>query len=528
MSVVEQVRQAIRQYAMLVPGDRLVVGVSGGADSLTLLHVLHLLAPELTVHLHVAHLDHRIRGPDSAADADFVTETARAWGIPVTVEARDVPAYAATHGLAIEEAARQVRYAFLAKVAAEVGAQKVTVAHTADDQVETVLMHFLRGSGLAGLRGMLPVSPYPMTIDPIPNPHLVLLRPLLETTRAEIESYVQAHGFQPRFDLSNLDRTLYRNRLRSELIPQLETYNPRIRDVVRRTARIFSDDFDYVHQQVLAAWAEVVTETADALIFALAPWKRLHPSLQRGLLREAIRRLRRELRNINWIHIEGALSVANEKPAGSVATLPQGLALFKSYATFTLAAAPLRPVDLPRLAVDRLRLAIPGVTPLPGTDWQVIAAVQAGPARTPGPSPQLGRGAQPSEIVTIPPLSQPWERGLGDEGLTLSAPESEIRGEQRGGLFWHTELDFDRTGPELFLRRRQPGDRFQPLGMSGHSVLLREFMINVKIPAPARHDYPLVVSPEHIVWLPGYRIDERVKVTGATRHVLSLRMQSNS
>lgn len=486
MSIPDQVRRVIHKYAMLNAGDVLVVGVSGGPDSLTLLHVLHALAPEFGVQLHVAHLDHQIRGEDSAADAAFVAEMAHHWGLPATIEARNVPAYAEMYGLAIEEAARQARYAFLAEVAAATGARKVAVGHTADDQVETVLMHFLRGSGLAGLRGMLPVSPWPlfqilMTKSQIPSSKLVLLRPLLETTRAEIESYVQEYGLQPRFDRSNLDRTLYRNRLRYELIPHLETYNPRIRDVIRRSARIFADDFDYVHQQVLAAWTHVVTETDGALTFALAPWRKLHPSLQRGLLREAIRRLRRELRNINLVHIEDALAVANDKPAGSVATLPQGLALFKSYDSFTIAEAPSRPRDLPRLAVDRIPLAVPGVTHLPETHWSVMAEIQE--------SGNQSRGVSPHS--TSP---------------------------------WHADVDFDRTGPHLFLRRRQPGDRFQPHGMGGHTVLLREFMINVKLPAAARDDYPLVASQEHIVWVPGYRIDERVKLNPATRRVVCLSM----
>ncbi len=498
MNVVDQVRQAIRTYAMLAPGDALIVGVSGGADSLTLLHVLRALAPELDVRLHVAHLDHQIRGADSAADAAFVAEVARAWGLPATIEAHDVPAYAVRHGLAIEEAARQVRYAFLARVAIGAGAHKVAVGHTADDQVETVLMHFLRGSGLAGLRGMLPVSQFPITNDQIPS--LVLLRPLLETTRAEIEGYVREHGLQPRFDLSNLDRTLYRNRLRYELIPHLATYNPRIRDVVRRSARIFADDFDYLHEQILAAWAEVVKEKEGALTFALAPWRRLHPSLQRGLLREAIRRLRRELRNINWIHVEDALTIANDRPAGSAATLPQGLVLYKSYDSFTIAEAPLRPADLPQLTVDRVPLAIPGITRLPDTDWQVTAELRDFNA-----------------LDTLQNLDSRLQPVQEDPAKPLTPHSS-----SRPPFTWRADLDFDRTGPELWLRRRQPGDRFQPLGMGGHSVLLREFMINVKLPATARDDYPLVASPEHVVWVPGYRIDERVKVTRETRRWLSL------
>ncbi len=154
-----RVRHAIQRHHLVTPGETVVVGVSGGPDSLCLLHVLRELSPELSLRLHVAHLNHRIRGADADADAAFVAALAAAWGLPATLGAADVPALARAHKLAPEEAARCARYAFLARVAEQVGARTIAVAHNADDQTETVLMHWLRGSGLAGLRGMLPATP---------------------------------------------------------------------------------------------------------------------------------------------------------------------------------------------------------------------------------------------------------------------------------------------------------------------------------------------------------------------------------
>ena len=501
MSVLETVRRTIDEHHMFDPGETVVVGVSGGPDSLCLLHVLRELRGEYRIHLHVAHLDHQIRGQESADDAAFVAQISEEWRIPATIAARDVPAYARERRLAIEEAARQARYAFLAGVAQEVGARKVAVAHNADDQVESVLMHFLRGAGLAGLRGMQPVSPWPsqpVTDDKRsrrsgpklatgrcerdrlsqPPPDLTLLRPLLEVPRAEIEAYCRRHHLQPRFDRSNLDTTYYRNRLRHELIPLLETYNPGVRQVLRRSAKVIADDYDYLREQGRRAWEGVVTEADGAFVFALEPWHRLHPSLQRQLLREAIRRLRRGLRNINWVHIEDALTVINEKPTSSIATLPQGLQLFKGYDSFTVGETLPRP-DLPLLTVERLPLTIPGVTPLPESDWQVEARI-------------LSRDE------------------LTEEHFSGADP-------------WQTVLDHDRAGPELALRRRRPGDRFQPLGLGGRAKAVSEFMINEKIPAHIRDELPLVVSPRHIVWIPGWRLDERVKITEGTERVLELR-----
>jgi tRNA(Ile)-lysidine synthase len=222
----------------------------------------------------------------------------------------------------------------------------------------------------------------------------------------------------------------------------------------------------------------VVAEADGAFVFALEPWRRLPPSLQRQLLREAIRRLRRGLRNIHWVHIEGALTVIHERPTGSIATLPQGLQLFKGYDQFTVGEALLRP-DLPLLTVEQLPLTIPGVTPLPKSEWQVEARI----------------------------LSR---EELREEHFSDADP-------------WQTVLDYDRAGPELALRRRRPGDRFQPLGLGGRSKAVSDFMINVKIPAHIRDLFPLVVSPRHIVWIPGGRLDERVKITEETRRVLALR-----
>ncbi len=482
MDVISQVRTTIRECGLFRAGETVVVGVSGGPDSLCLLHVLNHLREELEIKLHVAHLDHGIR-PESPEDARFVAETARAWGLLCTVERQDVPALAREEGFALEQAARRARYRFLARIARDVDARTVAVGHNADDQVETVIMHLIRGAGLAGLRGMQPKSPYP----PALGEHdaqavadtLTLVRPLLEVPRSAIEAYCQAHGLQPRFDRSNLDITFFRNRLRHELIPELETYNPKIREVLRRTARVIADEYDYLRRQRARDWKRVVTPGNGCFVFNLTEWQKLHISTQRSLLRQAVRRLRRELRDIDWVHIENALEVANAKPAGSQATLPAGLALFKSYDSFTVGEAEPLP-DWPLLHVERLRLTIPGVTAISGTGWQVVA-----------------------DITTRSDLA-----------------ESELRAPDP----WHVVMDLDASGSELYLRRRKAGDRFQPLGMSGHAKTVAEFMIAEKIPQHVRDRLPIVVNADdQIVWLAGWRLDERVRITETTTRVLRLR-----
>jgi tRNA(Ile)-lysidine synthase len=309
-----------------------------------------------------------------------------------------------------------------------------------------------------------------------------LIRPLLEVTRAEIEAYCAEHSLQPRFDRSNLDTTYYRNRLRHELIPYLEGYNPGIREVVRRSAKVIADDYAYLRAELDRFWPQVVVSESDkAIQFDLAAWRSLPTSFQRSTLRQAIHRLRRSLRNINWIHVEDARLALLEKPAGTQVTLPQGLMLTMSYQTFTVADEGYveLPTDLPLLAVDSLPLAIPGTTPLPQSRWRVEA-----------------------RLLSKSELPAGWEDN----------PDP-----------WQAFLDHGVTGSELILRRRQPGDRFQPLGLGGGQTTLREFMINVKIPARWRHLVPIVASPQHIVWLAGWRVDERARITESTKRVLHLR-----
>jgi len=490
VDVLAKVRQVIDRHGLLAGGKMVVVGVSGGPDSLCLLHVLNRLREGYGTELHVAHLDHRIRGLESQDDAAFVARLAKEWGLPATVEARDVPRLARESKLAIEEAARQARYSFLAQVAQAVGAKRIAVGHNADDQTETIVMHWLRGAGLAGLRGMSPLTDLGgMRLKAAwpahPPLHLQLIRPLLETPRAEIEAYCQEHGLTPRFDHSNLDTTYYRNRLRHELIPYLESYNPNIREVLRRSAQVISDDYGFLQAELERVWPVVVSsESREAITFDLENWRALPTSQQRSTLREAVHRLRRSLRNINWIHVENALSALRAKPAGTQVTLPQGLMLTIGYDDFTVADRGYVPeVDWPLLLAESLPVAVPGVTELPDSDWCLEAAIIE-------------------------------REEFREDHLDNPHP-------------WQAFLDYEKAGPELVLRQRGLGDCFQPLGLGGHEKSLHTFMIDHQIPRPLRGFVPIAASPRHIVWVAGWRIDERAKITATTKRILHLAFRSS-
>jgi tRNA(Ile)-lysidine synthase len=526
--LLDQVRQAIEEHTLLTPGETVVVGVSGGPDSLCLLHCLCQLCDEYHLCLHVAHLHHGLRGTDADADAEFVRDLAAAWRLPHTVERVDVPALADQHRLAFEEAARRARYAFLARVAVAAGARTIAVGHNADDQAETVLMHFLRGSGLAGLRGMLPRTPLtdyrlldaqdagdtePLLAGASPVAGLQLIRPLLEVTRQEIEAYCDFFGLEPRFDRSNLDTTYFRNWLRHEVLPLLAQHNPNVREVIRRSARVIAGDYALLRSLLEQAWPHVTLEDTTTtspppaggteggapargaegepprIVFDLTAWRALPTGLQRSTLREAIHRLRRSLRNINFLHVENALRVARDGATGDQSTLPGGLMLTVGYDRFTIASAgteePLPDWPLLEPGAAALPVAIPGDTPLPGSDWLLRARV-------------LGRDDLTPEWAANP---DPWQ----------------------------AFLDARAAGERLWLRSRRPGDRFQPQGMGGHSTKLADFYTNQKVLRAARDRLPLLVgedrqgAPSRIVWVCGWRVDARFQLHDATEQVLVLR-----
>ncbi len=529
MNLSTQLRRFSLQHQLLPPHGTIVVGVSGGADSLCLLHVLKALSPEFDLRLHVAHLDHQLRGADSQADADFVRNIAQQWNLPCTIDSRDVHSFAHHYKLSLEEAARQVRYSFLLEVALAQRSATIAVAHHADDQTETVLMHFLRGSGLAGLRGMLPkmlISDLRL-LTPALHPQrgasvdrstkqqsaihnqqskIYLVRPLLDTPRAAIDEYCQQHHLQPRIDATNADTTYFRNRLRHDLLPILATYNPNIRSVLRHTAEVITADYETLLAHTNFAWdMTIVAESDAAITFSLPLWREQPIGTQRALLRRAIQQLRPPLRDIDFVHIENAIDLLSRAQTGAQATLPQNLWLEVSYETFTI--APREELALPDwpLLPERcapLTVNVPGVTPLPESDWVLEASLLSGTAETaPTPSQSQRLRMEPAPLAKLDLLSQFFATDVPPVG----------------GLTAY--LDAATLSDPLLLRPRLSTDRFHPQGMPA-PVRLKDWMINVKVPRAMRDRLPLLLAGDHIAWVPGFRVGQPFIVTVATRQIV--------
>lgn len=272
--------QAVRRrYNLWPPSATLLVAVSGGPDSLCLLHLLYRLAATDGLNLHVAHLNHGLR-PAAAADARYVAETAAAWNLPVTIEAYDVTALAQREHQGIEAAARQARYGFFADLAVRIGAHAIALGHTADDQAETVLLRLLRGAGPTGLAAMRPRSVW--------ADGKTLVRPLLHVRRSEILHYCAEHQLQPRYDASNANLRFLRNRVRAELLPGLAAYNPDIVRALGRTAQLCADEDDYLATTLDEQWATFAFVKPACVTLARTRLLDLHPALRRRAVRRAV------------------------------------------------------------------------------------------------------------------------------------------------------------------------------------------------------------------------------------------------
>ena len=466
----QRVSRFIEQHHLISRQQQLLVAVSGGPDSVCLLHILSLLREELGITLHVAHLNHQLRGVGADGDAHYVSEIAHRLGLPAIVERRDVRAYQAQQRLSLEEAAREVRYTFLAEVARSIGAGRVAVGHTVDDHIETMLMHLIRGSGTRGFRGLPMLTEWQLGQNSV-----TVIRPLLQTGHEETVGYCVHHQLMPRIDATNLSLAPLRNRIRHQLLPLLRSYNPRVAEALLRTARIAGDDIAFLDEQVARLWDGIAQRQGKTVILDKERFCQLPAALQRCLLLAAIEELAGNVMDIEMRHIDGIM-VALTKPAGRRLSLPSGLTFSIDYNKFLIGQDPAALSPFPVLSVEQA-LNVPGESRLPG--WRIRATIVSPPA----------------------------------------AEEEEENASSHRAYF-----DFDRTGNKLLVRRRRPGDRFQPLGMS-QTKKLNEFMIDAKIPRPWRQRVPIVCSPEHILWIIGWRIDDRAKVTVKTKRVLCLEFE---
>lgn len=468
----QSVIQFIQKHRLISAGETVLVAVSGGADSVCLLHILAQRQAELGIKLHVAHLNHKLRGDESEEDAWYVADLAHKLGIPITMDTIDVAAYRDRKRCSLEEAAREVRYSFLADAVASSGAVCAVAGHTRDDQVETILMHLLRGTGIAGLRGLQPRASV-LIGDCIKTP-LIVVRPLLEVSRQETSDYCRRFKLKPRTDSSNASPDFLRNRIRLELLPALRNYNSQVDAAMLRLADIASDQVHYIEEQASDLWSKAATADSGVVYLDKSRMLDLPLTMQRQLFRRAVEQLIGNLRDIEADHIEAMVEFLS-KSAGKSLCLPHDLRLSVEYGRLVLTAnqtalCPFPPID------GEIAINLPGETMLPG--WKIKAEI----------------------------LREKAGSGRNERDVFSAA------------------FDLAKAGTQLIVRQRQRGDRFQPLGMS-QLKKLQDFMVDARIPRAWRSRVPLLCSPQQILWVAGWRIDDRVRVTEATNKVLRVTFQ---
>ena len=473
--MLERMDEIISRECGLTKCDPLIVGVSGGMDSLSLLDILHRLG----YFVIAAHFNHEIRH-DSLRDADLVTDFTGSRNIPSIIEKGSVPIFSKVQSLSIEEAARILRYQFLFRQAKLNNAKAVIVAHNANDQVETLIMNLLRGAGLKGMKGM--------TIKLVPNEWsrtVSLVRPFLTIWRKSIVAYCKDQSIESILDSTNDDVKFLRNRVRLELIPIMETYIPGVKNRLLQTSELLQNDHDYLGKTSQEVWNDLPINVGEGyVVFSRSQFNAQHLSIQRRLIQKSVGFLKHNERDIDYALVKRVLEFCG-KPSKSFQTdIGLGLSVFLEneliYISSGLESLPHR--SFPRIE-ETIEISIPGRSKL-SNGWILIAEIN-------------------SEV---------------DEAKMDSINNKDV---------FQAWFDIKDAGSHLTLKCREPGDRFAPMGMDGKRIKISDLMINLKIPKRTRDQWPLVCLGENIVWVPGYRIANSVKIDKSTNIVVRLQLMIN-
>jgi tRNA(Ile)-lysidine synthase len=451
--LVTRIEQTIRRRGLFQPDDTLVVALSGGADSTLLLDLLSRL-PGFNLRLVVAHLNHCLRGDESDGDQEFCRLAAQRYGLPFELRRSDVACLAAEFQLNLEDAGRRARIEFLDEVRARYCAAAVVLAHHADDQAETVLMRLLRGSGMTGLSGMAYRN------------DRGYVRPLLEVRRAEIEQYLHEQGMAWREDASNSDTVYLRNRIRHQLLPLLEEYNPAIRESLAATASLLTDDEALLDEMTEQAYGCSCQPGEGRVAIRCGQLRTLHSALQRRVLRHAFKQLTGTREGVSRQHIEAILVLIDSDCPNARLSLPQRVTAVREY--------------------DLLLLVRSGDSSLDLDNTSEFLIEDMG-------SYQLAQG----------------------NSLTCNLVNSAVFSTDAHTAYF----DLEKTPFPWALRTFRPGDRIMPLGMKGRKKV-KDIFIDRKIPLVERRRIPLLFCRDELIWIAGVCTSEAARITDATSVVM--------
>ncbi len=487
--IVRTVRSTILKYRMFGEGGHVLAACSGGPDSMALAGILRELGESMGFRVSVAHFDHKLR-PGAADDEALARDMSRRWGLPFVAGGENVKGYAARKRLNLEEAARTLRYEFLRKAAAETGAGHIATGHTMNDQAETVLMRLMRGTGLAGLGGIAPVSG-----DAPP----IVVRPLIEVRRTDVEEYLAERRIPSRADETNCDRRYLRNRVRLDLLPTLEEeYEPRIVEHLAGLAGIAREDEALLSGFIAEFTDDFILRTGTRLSLDAGRLALLPQALARRVVRAFIENVKGDLRTVTFDDVETLLGLGN----GKESTIKKGLTFVREKGLIFEKPA--------RRRAAKIEIA-----------WDGRGDLEFGTGK--GRTLFRGRVIESGLERLLP--------GLNLAGRQARRPT--VAGETGAEPDWLDELlevgddgtraffDHDKLRFPLIVRTRKPGDAYRPLGAPGRKKL-KEIMRAKGISAGGRDALPVFVSGEDIVWVPGLPVAEKYKIGIRTRSVFAV------
>jgi tRNA(Ile)-lysidine synthase len=471
--LLQTVERTIETYGMLEPKDSVIIGVSGGPDSVALLHVLFLIASRFSLKLGVAHLNHCLRRNDSDKDAQFVEVLAKKYDLPCYTHKKDVLKYQIENKLSLEEAARRVRYTFLNNVADTMQYNKIAVGHHSDDNAELILMNLFRGSGTQGLSGIPPVRDHK------------IIRPLIELNRSELIAFLSQNKLEYVSDESNTDTKYLRNRVRHDLIPLIKTaYNPNISETLNRLSSIIRSEEEWIDDVVHPFYEKTLLGVQkNCIILSVSMLNRYHPALQRRIIRTTIEKIKGDLRRIRFVNVNSVIGLIEKGSAYGKVDLPDRIKIQR---------------DRDALHVFKERRTSYGVSK---------------------------RGNQSDTFTFEYQIEKLGSVFIREIGATIKFTEMRLKKVfdyrytgQHTGFFDKDILRFP-----MIIRNFRPGDAFKPLGVGG-TQKLKKFFIDKKVPRSERIKCPILLSQGKIIWVVGHRIDESVKVMPSTRNVLKIEL----
>lgn len=459
--MIKKVERYIRDNKLLENGDKVLVAVSGGPDSICLLHMLNCIKDKFGIKISVAHINHLLREDEAFRDEEYVESTCEKMGIKCYIKRIDIKLLAQKRGISIEMAGREGRYEFFDEIMKDKKYTKVAVAHNANDQAETILMRIMRGTGIEGLTGIKPIRDG------------FLIRPILSLSRGEIEEYCSKENLNPRIDLSNMERDYSRNRVRLDIIPYMKEYfNSDVIGTINRVASSLSIDNDFIEEQVTEVY-DKVCESYLNKIHIKSEILEYHLAIQTRVVKKALMELSKTYRNFEMKHIINVIDLAKKK-INTKNDLPNGVFVLIEYGEIYL------------------KLKDKGE----GIKKEVRSLV-----------------IEKGEILNS-------EYNYSNYFIQFKIIDNKNNIE-----FSNNDLikyfDYDKIEESILIRSRKNGDKIKPLGLKG-SKKLKDIFIDLKVPKEERDDIPLVCSGNDILWIVGHKVSEDFKVEKRTKRILEI------